>query len=66
MRGTPRTAKESYVEEGEDQFLVVRAEFACLLERELQAAYAELNKHAGTIGAVFDRDVWLRAKKDAQ
>jgi hypothetical protein len=25
-------------------------------------AYDELRKHSGTIGAVFDRDVWDRAK----
>ena len=34
MSDTPRTAKKSYVEKGEDQFLVVRAEFACELELE--------------------------------
>ena len=34
MSDTPRTAKESYFEDGEDQFLVVRAEFAKELERE--------------------------------
>lgn len=34
MSDTPRTAKESYFEDGGDQFLVVRAEFAKELERE--------------------------------
>ena len=32
------------------------------MEHELAAAYAEMNKHRRTIGAVFDRNVWARAE----
>ena len=35
------------------------------LEKELAAAYAELNKQAGCIRGVFDREVWARAKAHA-
>jgi len=78
MSDTPRTEAEvSRQKCWSDDLITIDANFACQLERELNAAndrikrleedlgdaYAEMRKQYHAITAVYDRSVWDKAKE---